>query len=165
MADQECLFPQTEIQGVHNAHGLKEGWTWLARFLNALPANIFTAVALNAFLQVSCCRYFHEFLYIIFEDLASQIHFDVPQMAGFALFNKYKSQFRKILNVISDNFLNAMEARDGSKLNLVIKGIQSYIEDKKFLEEPEGRTLQASLLSRIMVPDSDYQEYYGGYQY
>ncbi|KAJ4710976.1 GLE1-like protein [Melia azedarach] len=128
---------QTEIQGVHNAHGLKEGWTWLARFLNALPANIFTAVALNAFLQ----------------------------MAGFALFNKYKSQFRKILNVISDNFLNAMEARDGSKLNLVIKGIQSYIEDKKFLEEPEGRTLQASLLSRIMVPDSDYQEYYGGYQY
>lgn len=59
--DQECLFRQTEIPGVQNAHGLKEGWAWLARFLNALPANIYTAVALIAFLQVSCCRYLMKF--------------------------------------------------------------------------------------------------------
>ncbi|KAH9772936.1 protein GLE1 [Citrus sinensis] len=122
---------QTEIPGVQNAHGLKEGWAWLARFLNALPANIYTAVALNAFLQ----------------------------LAGFALFKKYKSQFRKILDNIYDNFLNALKAREDSKLNLVIAEIQYYIEDKKFLEEPEGRTLQAPPLSSTLVPEADYQEY------
>jgi len=41
------------VQGVPNIHGPKEGWAWLARFLNVLPANMYTAVALNAFLQVS----------------------------------------------------------------------------------------------------------------
>ena len=48
-----CLFQQTEIPGVQNLHGLQEGWAWLARFLNTLPANQYTAVSLNAFLQVS----------------------------------------------------------------------------------------------------------------
>ncbi|KAH9772938.1 protein GLE1 [Citrus sinensis] len=128
---------QTEIPGVQNAHGLKEGWAWLARFLNALPANIYTAVALNAFLQ----------------------------LAGFALFKKYKSQFRKILDNIYDNFLNALKAREDSKLNLVIAEIQYYIEDKKFLEEPEGRTLQAPPLSSTLVPEADYQEYGRYHQY
>lgn len=128
---------QTEIPGVQNAHGLKEGWAWLARFLNALPANIYTAVALIAFLQ----------------------------LAGFALFKKYKSQFRKILDNIYDNFLNALKAREDSKLNLVIAEIQYYIEDKKFLEEPEGRTLQAPPLSSTLVPEADYQEYGRYHQY
>lgn len=128
---------QTEIPGVQNAHGLKEGWAWLARFLNALPANIYTAVALNAFLQ----------------------------LAGFALFKKYKSQFRKILDNIYDNFLNALKAREDSKLNLVIAEIQYYIEDKKFLDEPEGRTLQAPPLSSTLVPEADYQEYGRYHQY
>ncbi|XVF85089.1 hypothetical protein PTKIN_Ptkin17bG0090000 [Pterospermum kingtungense] len=62
-----------------NVHGLEEGWAWLDMFLNALPANIYTAVALNAFLQ----------------------------MAGFAFFGKDESQFMKKLNIISENFLNA----------------------------------------------------------
>ncbi|XP_024023883.1 protein GLE1 [Morus notabilis] len=130
---------QTEIAGIQNMHGLKEGWAWIARFLNALPANRFTAVALNAFLR----------------------------MAGYALFKKYKSQFRKILNIVSENFLNALKARKDSTLNSVIAKIQSYIEDNKFLQEPEGRSLETSLLSSIMVPESDYQDSYhrGGYHY
>lgn len=88
-------------------------------------------------------------------------------MAGYALFKKYKSQFRKILNIVSDNFLNALNARKDPTLNSVIAEIQSYIEDSKFLEEPEGRSLETSLLSSIMVPESDYQDSYhrGGYYY
>jgi len=35
-------------------HGLEEGWAWLARLLNNLPANVYTAVVLEAFLRVSC---------------------------------------------------------------------------------------------------------------
>ncbi|KAK3005256.1 hypothetical protein RJ639_017022 [Escallonia herrerae] len=43
---------QTEVEGVQNYHGIKEGWAWLARFLNILPANLYTANALQAFLEV-----------------------------------------------------------------------------------------------------------------
>ena len=47
--DVSSLF-QAEIEG--NSHGLKEGWTWCARFLNSLPADRLTASALEAFLKV-----------------------------------------------------------------------------------------------------------------
>ncbi|KAF4378684.1 hypothetical protein F8388_006135 [Cannabis sativa] len=118
---------QTEINGFQNTHGLKEGWAWIARFLNALPANRYTAVALSAFLR----------------------------LAGYALFKRYKSQFRKILSIISDNFLNALRSRENPALDTVIAEIQSYIEDNKFLEEPEERSLEMSLLSSVAVPDQN----------
>ncbi|KAK3026051.1 hypothetical protein RJ639_042543 [Escallonia herrerae] len=127
---------QTEVEGVQNYHGIKEGWAWLARFLNILPANLYTANALQAFLE----------------------------MAGFALHRRYKSQFRKLLNIISCDFCNALRAasreRGDSRLNKVITGIQSYIESNQFLNEPKGRLLQGSLLSHQFVPESNYQEQY-----
>ncbi|XP_028760840.1 protein GLE1 isoform X2 [Neltuma alba] len=112
---------QTEIPNVQNLHGLQEGWAWLARLLNNLPANKYTAVSLNAFLQ----------------------------MAGFGLYRRYKSQFLKMLKVISDNFLVDLKQKE-PELTRIIVEIQSYIEDKKFLKEPEGRSLQTNLLSSIM---------------
>ncbi|KAG7974685.1 hypothetical protein I3843_06G060200 [Carya illinoinensis] len=127
---------QTEVQGVRNIHGLKEGWAWIARFLNTMPANRYTAVALNAFLQ----------------------------MAGFALFRKYKSQFMKVLSIISNNFLEALKAREESGLRATIVEIQAYMEDKKFLKEPEGKALQGSLLSSVMVPEPDYYNSYSRQQ-
>ncbi|XP_010248703.1 PREDICTED: protein GLE1 [Nelumbo nucifera] len=126
---------QTEADGVQNMHGLKEGWAWLARFLNALPANRYTATALEAFLK----------------------------MAGFALFRKYKSQFMKILNIISRNFVDALEAQRDPKLNHVITLIKSYLGKKTFLQEPEGWRLQTSVLSDSCVTDSEsgfYQQQY-----
>ncbi|XP_043724631.1 protein GLE1 isoform X7 [Telopea speciosissima] len=118
-------YSETEVGGVQNM--LKEGWAWLARFLNVLPANIYTAVALYAFLQ----------------------------MAGFALFRKYKSQFRKILNIIHGQFLDALESSRDPMLNSVIQRIKQYIETKQVLHEPEGWRLQTSLLSETFVPESD----------
>lgn len=41
------------MEGVENKHGLEDGWAWLGSFLKALPANLYTAVALQAFLDVS----------------------------------------------------------------------------------------------------------------
>jgi nucleoporin GLE1 len=82
------------------------------------------------------------------------------QMAGFALFRKYKSQFMKVLSIIYNNFLEPLKAREESGLRKTIVGIQSYIEDKEFLKEPKGRGLQGSLLSSVMVPELDYQEMY-----
>ncbi|KAK7306172.1 hypothetical protein VNO77_44096 [Canavalia gladiata] len=114
---------QTEIPNVQNLHGLQEGWAWLARFLNTLPANQYTAVSVNAFLQ----------------------------MAGFALFGRYKSQFLKMLNVVYENFLVDLKSRNIPELTRTITEIQTYIEDKKFLQEPEGRSLQSNLLSSVYV--------------
>ncbi|XP_050204269.1 mRNA export factor GLE1 [Mercurialis annua] len=110
---------QTEVRGVQNTHGPREGWAWLARFLNNLPANIFTAVALKAFLTT----------------------------AGFVLFKKYKSQFGKMLNYIYTDFLAALRKLQDSELNATIMEIQYYIEDKKFLQEPEGSRLEVELRS------------------
>jgi nucleoporin GLE1 len=81
-------------------------------------------------------------------------------MAGFALFRKYKSQFMKMLSIISNNFLEALKAREEPGLRATIVEIQSYMEDKQFLKEPEGRGLQGSLLSSVMVPEPDYKESY-----
>nr|XP_009406374.2 PREDICTED: protein GLE1 [Musa acuminata subsp. malaccensis] len=114
---------QTEIEGVRNPHGLAEGWAWLARFLNALPANRSTAYALEAFLK----------------------------MAGFALHRRYKSQFKKVLNAISRSFLPALRERGDRKLNEIIKRLEQYLEDQVFLKEPEGWRLHSSLLSKELV--------------
>ncbi|KAL8161668.1 hypothetical protein V2J09_013157, partial [Rumex salicifolius] len=118
---------QTEIQGVKNLHGIEEGWRWLARFLNALPPNRYTVVALEAFLT----------------------------MAGFALHGKYRSQFMKILNAISQDYLVKFKGRADSKDNsLIIYNLES----RKFLQEPEGRRLHGALLSRTCVPGEEYQQ-------
>ncbi|KAL1807297.1 hypothetical protein ACET3Z_030365 [Daucus carota] len=121
---------QTEAEGVKNPHGIEEGWAWIARCLNALPANLYTAVSLQAFLE----------------------------MAGFALYRKYRSQFKKILNIISRNFITALKQQPD--LANVVMNIQVYIDSKKFLEEPDGRRMQSSLLSSEAVPETNYQGSY-----
>uniref|UniRef100_A0ACD5Z2I2 Uncharacterized protein n=1 Tax=Avena sativa TaxID=4498 RepID=A0ACD5Z2I2_AVESA len=111
---------QTEIKGVRHPHGLAEGWKWLAMFLNTLPAITATAFALHAFLKT----------------------------AGFALHKKYGSQFMKILDVISRQFIPALKEQ-GSKIQPeAISNLENYLKDKKHLEEPEGQYLAQQLLSK-----------------
>ncbi|XP_061346988.1 mRNA export factor GLE1-like [Gastrolobium bilobum] len=114
---------QTEIPNVQNLHGIQEGWAWLARFLNALPTNQHTTVSLNAFLQVS----------------------------NVDLFRRYKSQFLKMLKVISENFLVQLKSRQAPELTKTVTEIETYIEDKKFLQEPEGKSLLSNLLSNASL--------------
>ncbi|CAL1415078.1 unnamed protein product [Linum trigynum] len=124
---------QTEtVRGIENPHGPAAGWSWLARFLNALPANSFTAVALNAFLQT----------------------------AGFVLYRKYKSQFAKLLHMVSSHFLKALKTRNDPDLRPIITEIESYIQDKSFLKEPEGRRMEGKpLLSSQMPSEPEYNQY------
>ncbi|KNA25697.1 hypothetical protein SOVF_003200 [Spinacia oleracea] len=127
---------QTDAR-VQNKHGLEEGWAWLARFLNGLPPNRYTAVALGAFLE----------------------------MAGFALHRKYKNQFTKILNAISREFVPTLRARDpnaGSKITRIL----DYIESQKFLQEPVGWRLREALLSNSSIPEPEHnQQQYHQQQY
>ncbi|CAN4108624.1 unnamed protein product [Withania somnifera] len=123
---------QTEVEGCQNLHGLREAWAWLARFLNVFPANLYTAAALQAFLE----------------------------MAGFALHKRYKTQFRKLLNIIAKDFLPALKDRGDAKLMKVIVNLRSYIESNQFLNEPEGWRLRSSLESHNFTPDADHNQHY-----
>ncbi|KAG5604812.1 hypothetical protein H5410_026304 [Solanum commersonii] len=123
---------QTEVDGCQNLHGIREGWAWIARFLNVFPANLYTAAALQAFLE----------------------------MAGFALHKRYKTQFRKLLDIIARDFLTALKDRGDAKLVKVIVSIRSYIESNQFLNEPDGWRLRSSLESHNFAPDSDHDQQY-----
>ncbi|KAL0357843.1 UNVERIFIED_CONTAM: protein GLE1 [Sesamum calycinum] len=114
---------QTEVGGFQNLHGLREGWAWLARFLNSLPANLYTAVALHSFLE----------------------------MAGFTLYRRYRNQFEKLLHIVARDFLNALKEGGSeswsAKLSKVKMSIRDYIESNQFKKEPEGLQLRGHLES------------------
>ncbi|CAH9107851.1 unnamed protein product [Cuscuta epithymum] len=112
---------QTEVEGFQNMHGHREGWAWLARLLNAVPANVYTAAALNAFLEV----------------------------AGFGLHRRYKHHFEKLLNILTRDFLKALD--EGLQSHIVVTELRSYVESKRYLSEPEGRHLADHLLSNTAV--------------
>ncbi|XBJ22233.1 hypothetical protein VPH35_000657 [Triticum aestivum] len=120
---------QTEIKGVRHPHGLAEGWKWLAMFLNTLPAITATAFALHAFLK----------------------------MAGFALHKKYGSQFMKILDVISRRFIPALKEQGVKVQAEAISNLQNYLNDKVYLEEPEGRYLAQHLLSKVFMCEDQHR--------
>ncbi|KAL3635669.1 hypothetical protein CASFOL_020216 [Castilleja foliolosa] len=108
---------QAEVPGFQNLHGLKEGWSWLARFLNAVPANLYSAVALYSFLE----------------------------MAGYALYQRYRNQFEKLVGIVARDFLSAL--KEGGSESRFKMSIQSYIESNQFKKEPEGLQLRGHLLS------------------
>ncbi|KAM3400058.1 hypothetical protein ACQJBY_005129 [Aegilops geniculata] len=120
---------QTEIKGVRHPHGLAEGWKWLAMFLNTLPAITATAFALHAFLK----------------------------MAGFALHKKYGSQFMKILDVISRRFIPALKEQGVKVQAEAVSNLQNYLNDKVYLEEPEGRYLAQHLLSKVFMCEDQHR--------
>jgi len=61
------------------------------------------------------------------------------QIAGFVLHRKYGSQFMKILDVIiSRCFLPALKEQ-GNKMQAEAVSTQNYLNDKIYLEEPEGQ--------------------------
>ncbi|XP_075523917.1 mRNA export factor GLE1-like isoform X1 [Primulina tabacum] len=112
---------QTEIGGFQNLHGLKEGWAWIASFLNSLPANLYTAVALQHFLE----------------------------MSGYALYRRYRNQFEKLLRIIAQDFLKALKEGNSDSVNAklikVKTSIINYIESSQFKKEPEGLQLRDHL--------------------
>ncbi|KAJ3675306.1 hypothetical protein LUZ60_004348 [Juncus effusus] len=114
---------QSEIEGFNNPYGLQEGWKWIATFINHLPAVSSTAVALEAFLK----------------------------MAGYGLHVKYKSQFMKILDLISRIFLPALKQKGAKVKAEAVTNLDYYLTGQLYLKEPEGRHLATSLLSRDLA--------------
>lgn len=72
-------------------------------------------------------------------------------MAGFALHKKYGLQFMKILDVISRHFIPALKAQGSKVQPEAINNLQNYLNDKIYLEEPEGQYLAQQLLSKMFL--------------
>ena len=104
---------QTDIPGVNNLHGVKDGWAWMAQFLNALSPNRFTAAALEIFLKI----------------------------AGFRLFQAYPKPFTKNLNALSREFIDRLKSQNDPDSNPVISNLETYLISQQFRKEPEGRAL------------------------
>ncbi|KAL9666512.1 hypothetical protein QQ045_000846 [Rhodiola kirilowii] len=82
-----------------------------------------------------------------------------------SLYTKYKAQFIKLLDVISQHFLKSLREQEKPGAGRYIASIQSYIEDKAFLQEPEGWRLQGKLLSNERVPtDAEHRQHQHGQQ-
>jgi hypothetical protein len=94
----------------------------LAKFLRSmpLPANQYTAVSLDAFLRLSDPR-------LILLCL---------QMAGFALFKRYKSKFIKMLKVILVNFLVNLKSYNVPESKFIAANIHSYTLFQMLYSDP-----------------------------
>lgn len=112
------------LQVDHSAppEAIERAWGWFARLLNRLPANRVTATAILSFLK----------------------------SAGFRLYGSYGRQFHKLLVLISGEFLRRLEGAGDQDVRAAHTRIRSYLDDREFLEQPEGRVMpmedQSSLI-------------------
>ncbi|KAK4428102.1 hypothetical protein Salat_1579200 [Sesamum alatum] len=118
-----AIVQTEEVGDFQNLHGIREDWAWLGRFLNSLPANLYTTVALHSFLE----------------------------MVGFSLYRRYRNQFEKLVNIVARDFVNALKEGGSeswsAKLSKVEMSIQDYIESNQFKKEPNGLQLSGHLVS------------------
>jgi len=61
---------------------------------------------------------------------------------------KYGLQFLKILDVISRCFLPALKDQGNKMQSDAVNNLQNYLNDKIYLQEPEGQYLVQQLLSK-----------------
>lgn len=72
-------------------------------------------------------------------------------MAGFALYTRYRAQFKKIVDVISGSFLPALKQLGTRVKAEAVTNLEYYITGQLYLKEPEGRHLATGLLSRDLA--------------
>lgn len=97
-------------------YGIENGWSWVAKLLN-MQTNEYSALFLNEFLQTG----------------------------GFALRERYKLQFVKLMKFIKEDFLKRLPTKsDFSSAPAMLKQYIEYCESNKEFTptEPEGRHLE-----------------------
>ncbi|GLC49071.1 hypothetical protein PLESTB_000179300 [Pleodorina starrii] len=104
-----------------NRHGVHHAWSYLARALNQLPADRFTAKALIAVLRV----------------------------AGYSLHLRFRGQFVKLLSAMQREFLPALRAAAGDDIGALATLLDSYVADGLYRKPPEGRNMPAFDISSM----------------
>ncbi|GFR52145.1 hypothetical protein Agub_g14660 [Astrephomene gubernaculifera] len=96
-----------------NRHGVAHAWSYLARCLNHLPPDRYSAKALIAVLRV----------------------------AGYALHVRYRGQFTKLLAAMQREYLPGLRATAGDDIGALATVLESYVTDGVFRRPPEGRNM------------------------
>ena len=87
------------------------------------------------------------------------------QVAGFALYRRYKNQFKKLLNIIYRDFLKKLREKDDTKVKQVVMSLENYIQSNQFEKEPEGWRLKDSLQSNeFNANESNQSDHHQQYQ-
>jgi nucleoporin GLE1 len=102
-----------QVDHAKHPHGLPFAWSWVARLLNKVPPNRFSATALEAFLK----------------------------HAGFAMHRAYGVQFGKMLDVVFSSFLPELVEKDDPDARPVVNRTLTYLNERGFLKSPEGKDM------------------------
>jgi len=102
-----------QVDEPQNPFGLDEGWRWLARFLNTLPASRASAKALISFLRP----------------------------AGYSMHLRFRGQFIKALRTMHDDFLADLSRVQESDVQAVRTLCAHYLQNAQFRTQPEGRAM------------------------
>ncbi|KAJ7524281.1 hypothetical protein O6H91_18G085000 [Diphasiastrum complanatum] len=117
-----AAITQTETSVGSNPHGLKEAWAWCAHLLNKIPANRYSASALEAFLKI----------------------------AGFRLYQVYPKPFVKVMQSIMNEFVVNLKKHNDPDTKAVINRLETYLLTQQFMVEPEGHQMPRTDLSSSM---------------
>eukprot|EP00884_Botryococcus_braunii_P002466 jgi/Botrbrau1/1221/Bobra.0163s0028.2 len=115
------LFYAAILQSDTYPEGPGTAWTFLARLLNHLPGNRIVATALDAFLKV----------------------------AGYKLHLTYRGQFLKLVQYVGENTLSDLDRHGDHEARAVHARLETYLQNRAFEVQPEGRTLPESDLSSL----------------
>jgi len=116
--------------------GLASAWAFLARFLNALPANRLTATALLGFVKNAG--------YALHRQYRCAIPASAQLVRDGALHRTRarRGQFIKLLRVANDEFLRDLDGDSDPDANAVKTRLHMYLEYNQYATEPEGRSMQ-----------------------
>lgn len=98
---------------------LERLWAWLARALNRLPPDRLVASSI----------------------------LNVLKMAGFRLHREYGRQFFKLLLFVNEDFLGRLEAAGDPDARAAHTRIRTFLQDREFQNEPEGRRMPVAGVS------------------
>ncbi|KAG6544760.1 hypothetical protein Mapa_013786 [Marchantia paleacea] len=118
-----AALTQTEVHGGGiNPHGMPEAWAWCSRLLNRIPANRYSASALESFLKI----------------------------AGFRICKAYPKPFMKLMQVIVSEYLVSLKSHDDVDARAVVNRLETYLHTKQFMVEPEGRNMPYTDISSTL---------------
>ncbi|BBN05565.1 nucleoporin GLE1 [Marchantia polymorpha subsp. ruderalis] len=118
-----AALTQTEVLGGGiNPHGMAEAWAWCSRLLNRIPANRYSASALESFLKI----------------------------AGFRIYKAYPKPFMKLMQVVVSEYLVSLKSHDDVDARAVVNRLETYLHTQQYMVEPEGRNMPYTDISSTL---------------
>ena len=124
--------------------GLQYAWKWLARLLNHLPANRYTATALDAFIKVAGWRLHKVRIASRWRGRTCMLAPRFESLTLVVFVQEYGRQFLKLLKFIVTDYIAELSAQQEPELAATITRLRSYCQHHEFNQVPAGREMPIS---------------------